>query len=758
MTTGSHARLFVAVVFLAGALCGCHNPEASSRAHLARGDQYFAAKKYDEASIEYRSAIQQMPRLAEAHYKLAETLAAKSDVVGALGAYVRAADLDPKNADAQIKAANLLLLARRYEDARTRLRAVLTLEPSNTRALIMLGNALAGLGNLDEAVAANQRAVALAPDRDGMYINLGALQYIRGDKIEAEAAYLAAVKVAPTSVPAHLALADYYFIVGRQADAERVYMETVQLNPADPETNKAVGNFFIRTGKLMAAGPYLQKRAEVLRTPESWYDLADYYLATKRRPLALEILTRMAGKPETYATATVKLAFLAAVAHERALAMRLLDEVLDKDHTNAAALALKTHVLLANRQRTEALATAEQAVRADSKLEAAHFAHAAAASALGQLAVAEAALLEVLKLDPASTEANIELARICLREDRADTALQYAEQAVKQNPNLVEARLVRLRAIAQHSLQGDRAATELGELLKKYPKSPEVLYEAGLVALTRQDNASAYNYFTKARELDPSDLQPLIELIKLDVDTRNLPQARRRVDELIAKDPSSTDALLLAGTTYAMIDGTVAERYLRKVIEQDSSSITAYEALAALYLTQGRLEQARQEFTTLSQKQPNSVAPATMVGILYDVGGNKPSAEQWYRAALKIDPHAPTAANNLAWNYVERGEQLENALDLAQIAHRELPNQAEVTDTLGWVYLKKGLIDQAVRTLEVAVQQDSKQALYQYHLGLAYAQHGEDGRAKQSLQQVLILDPKFAQAADVHRALAKLLY
>jgi tetratricopeptide (TPR) repeat protein len=486
--------------------------------------------------------------------------------------------------------------------------------------------------------------------------------------------------------------------------------------------------------------------------------LSDYYVATKRLPAALEILKGLRKQQATYEQATIKMAFLAAVNAQPQVAMRLVDEVIAKDRVSAPAFALKTHLLLAQRKRVEALSASEEAVRADAKSEAAHMAHAAAASAIGQLDVAKQALLEVLKLEPASVEATIELARVCLDQGLLDTAYEYAEQAVTMNPTLVEARLMRLQVMASHPEKREEAAKELAALLGQYPKSADLQYEAGLVAVGRKDNAAAYRYFTRSRELNPGFRDPLIALIKLDVETGNLAQARRRVDEAVAKDPEGIDTLLMAGTTYAMIDGTVAEKYLRKVIALDASNITAYESLAALYLTQNRLDQAREEFITLTKEQPNSIAPVTMVGILYDAQGNKAEAERWYLAALKINSRAPTAANNLAWNYIERGANLETALELAQVAHGQLPRQAEVTDTLGYAYLKKGLISQAVRTLEDAVEQDPNSALYRYHLGLAYARNEQDGKARAMLEQALKLDPKFPQAPDVHRALAGLKY
>jgi hypothetical protein len=78
------------------------------------------------------------------------------------------------------------------------------------------------------------------------------------------------------------------------------------------------------------------------------------------------------------------------------------------------------------------------------------------------------------------------------------------------------------------------------------------------------------------------------------------------------------------------------------------------------------------------------------VGLLYQLQNNPDQARAAYQRALALDPNAPVAANNLAQLYVDRNENLDVALQLAQTAKAGLPNSHEVDDTLGWIYYKKG--------------------------------------------------------------------
>jgi tetratricopeptide (TPR) repeat protein len=122
---------------------------------------------------------------------------------------------------------------------------------------------------------------------------------------------------------------------------------------------------------------------------------------------------------------------------------------------------------------------------------------------------------------------------------------------------------------------------------------------------------------------------------------------------------------------------------------------------------------------------------------------------------VAMNPRAAVASNNLAWLYAEGGGNLDVALQLAQAAHAQLTDNPQVNDTLGWVYYKKGLSTKAVASFRESLQAGGN-PVYQYHLGLAYAQHGDKQEARKALEQALQLNPKFEGAADVRRLLAEM--
>jgi Flp pilus assembly protein TadD len=94
--------------------------------------------------------------------------------------------------------------------------------------------------------------------------------------------------------------------------------------------------------------------------------------------------------------------------------------------------------------------------------------------------------------------------------------------------------------------------------------------------------------------------------------------------------------------------------------------------------------------------------------------------------------------------YVEGGDNLDVALQLAQTATRRLPDNPAMQDTLGWIYYKKRLATLAVPPFERSVKLDPRNPIFQYHLGLAYMKAGDSSRARVAFQQALSLAPKFS--------------
>ena len=747
----------VCIILLAS---GCSRGGSSSAVadHVSRGDAFAAKKEFRAATIEYRNALQIAPTAGDPRLKLAQAYEALGELDNALREYVRAADALPANRDVQLKAGSFLLAARRFADAETRARKVLTSDPNNTAALLLLSNAQAGKKQIEEAIAANERALALDPTRAGLHINLGVLQFVKGKTAEAEATFTQAVALAPKSADAHIALGKYYWAVNRRDAAERAFRKAVELDPRSTVANETVALLLIQSNRGPEAEQYIRAATAADPSAEATIRLADYYVSQKRYDSALSELQKIPSSDPFFVVSGVRAAIIEYTRGNRQRATTLLDEILEKHPAHGNALAYKSQFLLAGGNAVDALRFAKQAIATNAQSKHGYFALGKAQLALGERAEARRAFIEVLSREPTASEAAIELARIDLSSAQIDNAITFAKQAVESAPGSAEALLTLVRTLSARPEDARRADSILKALLASDHMPPEVHLLAGDLSLTRGDTSAARSAFERALTLEPGSLEALKRLVNLDVVQKKPDAARRRLQAIVAEPTVPVNVLLMSARFHAQQrDFGQAIVLLKRVLEKDSSNLEAYSALGAIYVAQRRLPAARAELIEAARLHP-AVSTHTMIGLLYHLEGNLAPARLWYEKALALDPRAAAAANNLAWLYAESNERLETALLLAQTARAQLPTRPEVSDTLGWIYYKKEMAGMAVSMFTRSVEQDAKNPVYHYHLGLALARQGNDAAARASLQRALKLKPDFPQADDATRALQALAY
>jgi putative PEP-CTERM system TPR-repeat lipoprotein len=744
-------RLFL---LLAGAVLGLAcgtDPNVAKHAHLERGNAYVEQQRYQEAILEFHNAIQQDPLFGEARHRLALAYAALNDSRNALEQFVRAADLLPHDADVQLDAAKALLLARQFDEARLRTEGLLRRDPSNVDAHILNASAVAGLGDVDGAVAAVEAAISLQPERASSYIELATLEMARRRNAAAQAALEKALAANPRSPEALVALANLHRVTGQAAEGERTLKRAEEIAPDSAVVNRTLADWALASSRPQDAEAPLRRLADG-GDPNARLRLADFYMLHQRGSEAEPLLHDLAKWPESYAAATVRLAGIHYQAGRVEQAHALVDQVLASQPRNAQLLVVKGGWHLREGKVDDALARAEGAVAADPRLPEAHLLMGSVNTARGRYAEAVKAYQEVLILTPGSIEARRALGALHLASGRRREALAFAEEAVRDAPQDGAARLLLVRALLENREAG-RAMRELEPVIPQLDDVAEAHVLMGLTRRALKDTPGARLAFERALARNPSATEALAGLVRLDVGAKRLDDARRRIDEALRSTPDEPMLLVLAARTHATAgDAGRAETLLQKAIAVAPASREAYSMLAQLFVSQNRLDAALAEYERLVERNPADITSRTLVGMILQVQGRTDDAMRAFEDVVVRNPRAALAANNLAFMYAEAGTNLDRALELAQNAKAELPDDADVSDTLGWVYYKKGLATLAVAPLEHAVWKDSSNATFHYHLGLAYLKAGHD-RTRATLARALELDPGSALAAEARRAL-----
>ena len=751
----SARALFVCLLAGVAITVACSKDPAVAREEfLAEGNRYMSDKKYTQAVVSYRNAVQQDERSGEARSKLSEAYLAAGDSPSALREALSAAELLPDDAEMQMRAGFLLLLAKQFGDARTRAAAALAKDPRNPRALVLLGNALAGLRDLDAAVEQIEEAINVDRDFTLGYANLGALEAARGDREAAEAALRRAVQIAPKSPLAHSALANYLLAAGNRDEARTELKAALALDPESAMVNKTLAMLHIAQNQLPEAEPYLRTYANSTGTIEARLLLADYYARTRKAADAVPILNEVEKEPRGSVPATLRLAALDFADGRRAEAHAQIEGILSRQKQNEQALAAKAELLLLEGKKQEALTVATTLVENSPKWARGHFVRGTVLESTGQIDDAINAFQDVLRTAPASTAAQVRLARLFMLRGRFAEALPLTQQLVKAQPRSAPVHLLYAQALVR---TGDltNAERELVSLAKFAPSSADVHAWLGLLYEARRDTARARRSFQTALDLQPDSDLALGGLVSVDLAENRAGAGLARVEAQLAKNPKDPGLLMISARTHlAMRDLPKAEAAYRRLLEVNPNDLDAYNRLGAIYVSQKRLDEARRAFEDMARYEKTPVVAETLIGTILVQQNRTTEARKHFERALQLDPRAAVAANNLAWDYANNGGNLDAALQLAQTAKAQLPENASVTDTLGWIYYKKGLNAVAVSTLREAAKQNPSSAAIQYHLGLALLQNGDKVAARATLEGVLKKSPAFPDAAEARRVLS----
>ena len=165
-------RLGILLSLSALLLAGCATPEKLfERARKVEATDPTTALKSYTRIIE-RSKNQDPRFLAKVRVRRGDLLLVGKDPQSAFDDYQHAAQLDPKNADAHLRSANLLLMANAADRASEEANLVLRMEPGNPEALSVVGIAALTGGRTAEGKAILKQVLSKRPDRVDIAVSL----------------------------------------------------------------------------------------------------------------------------------------------------------------------------------------------------------------------------------------------------------------------------------------------------------------------------------------------------------------------------------------------------------------------------------------------------------------------------------------------------------------------------------------------------------------------------------------------------------
>jgi tetratricopeptide (TPR) repeat protein len=200
----------------------------------------------------------------------------------------------------------------------------------------------------------------------------------------------------------------------------------------------------------------------------------------------------------------------------------------------------------------------------------------------------------------------------------------------------------------------------------------------------------------------------------------NVTESMAMLQAAMKKNPERPDAALLYLLAHAQrqtkdLDGAgaTAER-LRKMYPDD---IRGLYALAAVLESKEQYAEAAAVLKDLMARAPDDPSVVYQYAHALDKGGRAADAEAALRGLLSRDPRDANALNSLGYMFAERGERLDEAVELLQRAVTIEPQNPSFLDSLGWAYFRQGKLDLAEAPLTEAAAKLPDNSVVQDHLG-----------------------------------------
>jgi tetratricopeptide (TPR) repeat protein len=122
----------------------------------------------------------------------------------------------------------------------------------------------------------------------------------------------------------------------------------------------------------------------------------------------------------------------------------------------------------------------------------------------------------------------------------------------------------------------------------------------------------------------------------------------------------------------------------------------------------------------------------------YVLKGDVPTGQKILEDVLTEDPKEPSVNNDLGYLYADQGRNLERAEGMIKIALKSDPDNVAYLDSMGWVLLKLGRLEESKTFLEkAAASPGGADATISEHLGDCYVKLNQPDKAKDAWQKAL---------------------
>lgn len=423
------------------------------------------------------------------------------------------------------------------------------------------------------------------------------------------------------------------------------------------------------------------------------------YLETVRRAASKK------DKQQGYAT----VASLLGQADDKELALRVMSQFRDRNPRSAFAHYYHAMLAAAADHREQALASLNLALTHDPKLASAYLLRTRLLLDGGDKEAALAGLAKAVAVLPQDRDLRMNYARLLTSAGQLSKARREFATLLNQNPKDIDS-IYALGLLAAETRQFDLAEAYFLDLIKRKTRLTDAYFELGRVEEQRGDYAKARQWYEQVK------------------DEERYLTAQMRMGVVLAKS-GEIDA---AGQHFAM---------LRR--NHPQNGVTLYLAEAEALREAERYQDAFDSLNRALGVHPDDKDLLYARALAAEKIDRLEILEQDLRAILTVDPKNGQALNALGYTLADRTDRYQEALGYIEQALAQLPDDAAVLDSMGWVQYRLGDGDKALEYLRRAYRANAD-AEIAAHLSEVLWINGQREEAKKIWKEALVRDPSSA--------------
>jgi putative PEP-CTERM system TPR-repeat lipoprotein len=737
---------------------------------------YIVERNYIQAREVLRNALELDEEYIPAWLTSGDLALSTGDLSRALSDYSRAAQLAQKVGDrfqeteALAGQANTVLGEQNFDAARVTLDRMQLIAPQDPRTRLISARIAAADKDWDKAQEDLQEVLRRAPNQRQAQMLLGYVQKESGNLSQAEMYLSAVVNAVPDNDAARRLLAEIRLMMNKAVQAREALEPLTSQETPGVEALSMAAAASLSLDEFEEATNFLERSVEAApdNVPLKIQLALAYYRAgepAKARATLEAISADDIGNNEFQRDSLLVLSKIAQgerdVALDEVRSLRDRMPELADAHTLAGAIELsvgefeaaRTSLDKANQLRPNDVQTIRYLAQLD-ELE-------------DEPESAKERYEQILQLQRDDIGAMVSLAKFAARSEDHVAAREWLQNARKSDSRAVAPRRIlgslllafrefaaaedvlaealalssddaQLNALMGHAMASQRMPREaefrFGRAVELDPDDPSHRHNLARAQAALGNKSSAISTLRDGGEQTMAHRPSVIQLAALLAETGDLDEAKRIAARIFGEKPNTAAGYALDGEL-ELRAGNFARAARAYDQAQAIENISAYAVRGYEVRKQGGLEDDAAPLVSYLEERPLDTAIRLLLAVTYEARGELNQANSEYERILTNDPDNFVAANNLAWNYYKQGAP--GAEEAARKAYAIEPNSGEVADTLGWILVEKGSVEEGIQILSKAVDLSQNNPDIRYHLAAALAVDGQVGSAKDLLDEIL---------------------